>query len=884
MASTVSAPAPTLTSAAYRAHVPGFAASPALARSGADLLLAYLSFDGAAERVCLVRSGNEGRSWSAPVDLAAAGAVFPPAIAATGEQAWVAWVARDAAGAGLAEDTAFSLHARRCHPEPGEGSITLAGGAAQVGRPFAPAMAAGPDTLWLVHESWQGAGVAADQPVTLQLHRLRGNTWEAPVEVPVPPALTQAGRAPRMYDPAIAAGPDGAVHILWWSPNAGEAWEQPGTRAGTTADDLAALGVEEGAGPDDGSATGSDVWHTRYDVRSERWSEPERLNHTAGWHLHPTATVDAMGRLWTGWANVTRQEIYPELTTDIPYVQTGRARAKRAMWFREARPVVRVRESNGTWRVVPVGSQPAEKIRQVEWDGEPGTVEGAGHTLFPTLVPVGSGVALVVRRYGDWQKTKINTGERLSRLRAFENAVLWPDPLVGGRWSAPEVLHEPEQGGLLARPTAVSLGDRLLVGWQAELGTRNTQSDVCLASVPIREADTRGFGEVVSARVENHSAGARLHPRQRAVFFGNIHMHTEQSFCRRPTSYLLDFNYRWAQDCMRQDFAVLTDHAETKSAYEWWLNRKTAAFFTTSAFAALLGYEWTTRYDPETGDGHGHLDVYFRGDPPRFWPANAIESSTVTGLWELLQKGDAEGYPAFTVAHHPSVHNFRRNWTSWGQETYEPVVEIHQDRRGSFERPGAIGGAVLAPDQYVEGHYVSDALARGYRMGFVSGGDHMGISMTAVPADTGARVTREAIFDAIRSRRCYAVTGAKIELTVDIEVDGVQGDRDIQGARASMGQEIPLREDGTTIRASAQVDAPSPVRRTVLVHNGQDLSEREGNREGDRLTAALDAELVVKPGDHCYVRVELDDGEIAWSSPVFFVAMPLNEDGSTRGA
>ncbi|HXI16734.1 MAG TPA: DUF3604 domain-containing protein [Chloroflexota bacterium] len=874
MANTASAPAPTLTEAAYRAQLPGFAASPALARTGSELLLAYLSFDGAAECVRFARSGNDGESWSAPVDLSAAGAVFQPALATIGEDAWVAWVARDA-GAAPAEHATFSLLAAPCHPERGGGPVTLAGGAPHSDRPFAPVMAAGSDTVWLVHESWQHAEVAADQPVILQLHRLRGNTWEAPVDVPVPLALTQGGRAPRMYDPAIAAGADGAVHVLWWSPNAGEAWKQPGSRAGTTADDLASLDMAERLGSDDASATGSDVWHTRYEARSERWSEPERLNYTSGWHLHPSATVDATGRLWASWAAVTRQEIYPELTSDIPYVQTGRARAKRAMWFREARPVVRVRDGNGPWRVMAGGAGGADG------NGEQGTVEGAGHSLFPTLVPAGSSVALVVRRYGAWQKTEINTGERLARLRAFETAVLWPDSRAEGGWSAPYVLHEPEQGGVLARPSATSLSDRLLIGWQADLGTRNTQSDVCLAAISIKEGDTKEFGQAVSTTVENDSASTRLRPRKRTALFGNIHMHTEQSFCRRPTSYLLDFNYRWAQDCMRQDFAVLTDHAETKSAYEWWLNRKTAAFFTTPAFAALLGYEWTTRYDPETGEGHGHLDVYFRGDPPRFWPANAIESSTVTGLWDLLQKGETEGYPAFTVAHHPSVHNFRRNWTSWGEETYEPVVEIHQDRRGSFERPGATGGAVLAPDQYVEGHYVSDALARGYRMGFVSGGDHMGISMTAVPAPTGARVTREAIFDAIRSRRCYAVTGAKIGLTLDIEVTG---DQVGQGARATMGQEVPLREDGTTIRASAQVDAPSAVRRTVLVHNGQDLLERGGQREGGRLTAVLDTELVAKPGDHCYVRVELANGEIAWSSPIFFVAMTPKADDSTRGA
>jgi hypothetical protein len=183
------------------------------------------------------------------------------------------------------------------------------------------------------------------------------------------------------------------------------------------------------------------------------------------------------------------------------------------------------------------------------------------------------------------------------------------------------------------------------------------------------------------------------------------------------------------------------------------------------------------------------------------------------------------------------------------------VVEIHQDRRGSFERPGCTGGAVLPAAQYVAGHSVSDALAKGYRLGFVSGGDHMGISMTAALAET---LTREAIFDAIRARRCYAVTGAKVLIDFSLAVDSTQ---------AGIGEEVSL-VGGSEARVIAGVQAPSAIHRLALVVDGGDVAIHEpGSAQ-----AAWDVAARVRPGGHCYLRVELLDGEIAWTSPVFFTA------------
>lgn len=70
--------------------------------------------------------------------------------------------------------------------------------------------------------------------------------------------------------------------------------------------------------------------------------------------------------------------------------------------------------------------------------------------------------------------------------------------------------------------------------------------------------------------------------------------------------------------------------------------------------------------------------------------------------------------------------------------------------------PGTVGTG--DPQTEEDGHYVQDALVQGYRFGMIASGDHFGITIAAVYA---RGLTRDAVFDALKKRRCYGTTGQK---------------------------------------------------------------------------------------------------------------------------
>ncbi|TVR88848.1 MAG: DUF3604 domain-containing protein [Trueperaceae bacterium] len=101
-----------------------------------------------------------------------------------------------------------------------------------------------------------------------------------------------------------------------------------------------------------------------------------------------------------------------------------------------------------------------------------------------------------------------------------------------------------------------------------------------------------------------------------------------------------------------------------------------------------------------------------------------------------------------------------------------PVVEVVSTHGASDTGSGAVASFHTMGPYHAAGS-VEAGLRRGHRFGFVGGSDHHagypghhGSGRTAVLA---AELTREAIFDALRERRCYAVTGDKIILALHIE-------------------------------------------------------------------------------------------------------------------
>ena len=122
--------------------------------------------------------------------------------------------------------------------------------------------------------------------------------------------------------------------------------------------------------------------------------------------------------------------------------------------------------------------------------------------------------------------------------------------------------------------------------------------------------------------------------------------------------------------------------------------------------------------------------------------------------------------------------------------------------------------------------------------------------ITAVYAE---ELTREAIFDAIYQRRCYATTGQRIIL--DFKADG-----------HVMGAEYQSKDDPHFF---VKVIGTAPLQSVTLVRNNQDYYQAEGNGHKMELTFQCGKEEPPRETDCYYVRVIQQDGEMAWSSPIW---------------
>jgi hypothetical protein len=219
-------------------------------------------------------------------------------------------------------------------------------------------------------------------------------------------------------------------------------------------------------------------------------------------------------------------------------------------------------------------------------------------------------------------------------------------------------------------------------------------------------------------------------------------------------------------------------------------------------------------------------------------------------VWKVLRAKDVR---AVTIPHHPADKSHPVSWDFYDPE-YETVVEIFQCR-GSAEYPGCPGETQnLTPN---EGCHVSDALARGHRMGFIASGDHRATGI-GVAALLVKEVSQEGVFEALASRRCYAATGEKMLL--DFRANG-----------AIMGE---VTEAEGSIRIVGEVKGTAPLTQIVVFRGRDEIlrlteAELEGGLEwrgeiSDTPPAGMES--------YYYLRAMQAPKEIAWSSPVFVVA------------
>ncbi|MCC7542678.1 MAG: DUF3604 domain-containing protein [Deltaproteobacteria bacterium] len=359
--------------------------------------------------------------------------------------------------------------------------------------------------------------------------------------------------------------------------------------------------------------------------------------------------------------------------------------------------------------------------------------------------------------------------------------------------------------------------------------------------------------EKVRARRKRPPAPARRPRRDvdgRLLLFGDIHQHSAHS----DGVGAADEAYFRARDQYRDDFAALTDHESFLGkrigpGEQAFLEAVAESHHEPGRFSTLFAYEWTAKMFP----GPGHKVIYLPRAGLPIVSRDGAETSTGVGLLREVRR-----LGGFAVPHHTG-------WTGADLESHNPqdqpvweVCSVH----GCYESCGNVLGHRGA----LAGQFAGEALEAGLVFGFVGASDshgllwHHGIARKRDPFRTGLTAVlaleneRGAILDAMRARRCYATSGAKIRLDVRA------------GGAMPMGSELVTSGE---VALTARASGTAPVARLVLVGHGGDLDSRE-THGGEVVEAEWRVAADPKRGwSFFYVRVEQQDGERAWSSPIW---------------
>jgi hypothetical protein len=246
------------------------------------------------------------------------------------------------------------------------------------------------------------------------------------------------------------------------------------------------------------------------------------------------------------------------------------------------------------------------------------------------------------------------------------------------------------------------------------------------------------------------------------------------------------------------------------------LNRLTAEFDVPGRFVCLPGYEWSGN----TGMG-GDRNIFYRreGRPIRRSSHILVEGQTSTDAIytadELFR--ELQGEDAIVIAH---VGGRYADLKYAHDGRLERAVEVHSTW-GTFE------------------WILHDAFEKGYRVGVVChSDDHKGRPGATRPGASsfGAiggltcyfmpELTRDALFEALRQRRHYGTTGARIFVDLhgsfDAPVTGFSEDPQLGPTtgfavqRAAMGNII--RPGRVPMRVAAEVIGTSPIERVDILH------------------------------------------------------------------
>jgi len=347
-------------------------------------------------------------------------------------------------------------------------------------------------------------------------------------------------------------------------------------------------------------------------------------------------------------------------------------------------------------------------------------------------------------------------------------------------------------------------------------------------------------------------------PETMNVFFGDIHAHTMQSDgLKTPTEF-----FEHARDVALIDFAAITDHncveaSRIEGPFRPQMSDDAYARIQEACEAANEPGRFATlqAFEQNRLAGHpGHRNVYFRATCPGLFRGETLED-----LYAYL-----EGHRALVIPHHHIIWGTRPHLDN---PEYERVIEMYSMHCSSEVRGSPINNYATTKSKRESGVSAREILDAGHRVGFIAASDNHnggpGLSarpsrFTNIPYQGGlagvlaSELTREAVFDALYARRCYATTGVRIYL--DFRLEGKLMGSELGARRgASLGYKIVV---GGTDRIARIELIQNSRRGTVWTYDGRDF-------------VRIGGELEFAESGWTYVRVTQADRNMAWSSPIW---------------
>ena len=668
----------------------------------------------------------------------------------------------------------------------------------------------------------------------------------------------------------------------------------------------------------------SDVYLKGWD--GTRWSDEIKVSDSAANDWEPSVAVDSQGRSWVAWDSYERGS-YNVLLRSVAAGQPGDLIRVTDSPRYHARASVTVDPADRVW--VAWEESEANWGKDYGYLASPTPWQASGNPLYRSRSvriavldnkvlktperDLMEAVPAWLRQYTQMPQLLSDPAGRiwvLLRVRSFvrtETADVWAS---GGRWnvfltayaggswlpviSFPDSVARnyvqaagaiapdgklwaawPTDGRLFANPpkpvpAAANLKPNDLQGF----GAVPQPYDVFTTSVDpsgLQSATTISKSELVLLRPDLASAGP-VHPDEEAsvrrirsyeirsggktyrIYRGDMHRHTDISADGAGDGSVMDL-FRYAMDAARMDYAMVTDHnSGFDQEYSWWrIEKVDDLFHVPGHFTTLFGYERSLGYP------NGHRNLAFAQRGVRTLPAAPgeqpqqgivkVNSGSVLYPYLRQNRGIAFGHTSHT--------GMGTDWRD-NDPDLEPLVEIYQGMRTSAEYEGA----PKAPTQdrpathqggFQPAGFVWNAWAKGWKLGVQASSDHISthISYSCLISEDGSR---EGLMNAMRRRHTYAATD---NIILDVRMkDGsaeyLQGDIFVASGPAQL---------------TVKVIGTQPLKEVRVVKNNRFVyDQKPGVREAEFSFSDADAQ---SGESYYYVRVLQEDGQVAWSSPIW---------------